>query len=245
MTRYREIADALIAAIHDGGVAVGDLLPGELHLMRHYTASRHTIRAALRRLEELGLVERRRGLGTRVVARSARRSYVHRVASPGELLQYPAQSRLRVLEVRQLSVTAAAARLLGCRSASRWVRIRTLREMQGRQPICRTDIYLLPRYASVAKRIGSDHRSVYQLLEDSHGVHVAEVVVDVTARAMPEDAASVLGVAPDSPSMTVVRRYLDEDGRPFQITVSDHPGDRYAFSQRLRRDWESGWTVQD
>lgn len=245
MTRYREIADNLIAAIQGGGVAVGELLPGELHLMEDYAASRHTIRAALRRLEELGLVERRRGLGTRVVARSARRSYVHRVASPGELLQYPRQSRLRVLEVRRLTVTGALARLLGCRSASRWHRIRTLRDMQGGQPICRTDIYVLPRHADVAKRIGTDHRSVYQLLEESHGVHVAEVVVDVTARSMPEDAASALGVAAGSPSMTVVRRYLDEDGRPFQITVSDHPGDRYAFSQRLRRDWESGWTVQE
>ncbi len=247
MNRYTEIADELIGRIRAGKLAVGALVPGELQLMQDYAASRHTIREALRRLEDLGLIERRRGLGTRVLARKPRRSYVHRVASPEQLLRYPPESRLEVMETATVSGGTALAALLGCRRGSRWVRVRTVRRMgPERPPICRTDVYLLPKYAEIVPRIGRGRKAVYELLEQRYGLHVAEVAVDVTARPMPEEAAARLGVAAGSPSMLVVRRYHDDHGNLFEISVSDHPGDRYGFAQRLRRDWHAGdadWTA--
>jgi DNA-binding GntR family transcriptional regulator len=246
LNRYTEIADDLIGRIRAGRLGVGALVPGELQLMQDYSASRHTIREALRRLEELGLIDRRRGLGTRVLARRPRRTYVHRVASPEQLLRYPPESRLDVAAVTTAVAGAELAGLIGCRPGMRWVRVRTVRRMGAkRPPICRTDIYLLPKYAEIASRIGRGRRAVYELLEQRFGLHVAEVAIDVTARPMPADAASALGVAPDSPSMRVVRRYHDDGGEVFEVSVSDHPGDRYGFAQRLRRDWETGeadWT---
>jgi DNA-binding GntR family transcriptional regulator len=247
MSRYTEIADSLIGRIRAGKLAVGSLVPGELQLMRDYGASRHTIREALRRLEELGLIERRRGLGTRVLARKPRRAYVHRVASPDQLLRYPSESRLDVLDSSSVVIGGELAALLGCRRGSRWVKVRALRRMgPARPPICRTDVYLLPRYADIASRIGRGRRTVYELLEHHHGLHVGEVAIDVTARPMPEDAAALLGVEVGSPSMRVVRRYHDERGALIEISVSDHPGERYGFAQRLRRDWDAGvtdWTA--
>jgi DNA-binding GntR family transcriptional regulator len=247
LNRYTEIADDLIGRIRAGRLAVGALVPGELQLMQDYSASRHTIREALRRMAELGLIERRRGLGTRVLARRPRRTYVHRVASPEQLLRYPPESRLDVTDVATVAAGADLAAMLGCRRGMRWVRVRTVRRMgAARPPICRTDIYLLPKYAEIASRIGRGRRAVYELLEQRFGLHVAEVAIDVSARPMPADAAVALGVAAESPSMRVVRRYHDDAGTVFEVSVSDHPGDRYGFAQRLRRDWETGeadWTA--
>ncbi len=247
MNRYTEIADELIGRIRAGKLAVGALLPGELQLMEDFSASRHTIREALRRLEELGLIDRRRGLGTRVLARKPRRAYVHRVASPEQLLRYPPESRLDVAETTNVVAGAELAELLGCRRGVRWVRVRAVRRMGPvLPPICRTDVYLLPKYAEIVPRIGRGRKAVYELLEQRFGLHVDEVAIDVTARPMPEDAAVALGVEPGSPSMLVVRRYHDEQRGIFEISISDHPGDRYGFAQRLRRDWhagESDWTT--
>lgn len=241
MTRYKQIAEDLIARIRSGRPQLGARLPGELQLMRDYGASRHTIREALRRLEDLGLVERRRGRGTRVIARSAQRSYVHRVASPEELLQYPAESRLVVQQVGSVAARGTLAEAMGCAPGSRWTRVRTLRRMgPGRPPICRTDVYLRPAQAAIAGAIGRGGQAVYEVLEARYGLHVAEVAVDAGACPMPADAAALLGVEPESPSMLVVRRYLDERGRVLLVSMSHHPGDRYAFSQRLRRAWAPG-----
>ena len=245
MTRYRKIAEDLIGQIRSGRVPVGGVLPGELQLMEDFGASRHTIRDALRQLEELGLVERRRGVGTRVLARRPSRAYVHRVGSPSELMKYPRESRMQVSGTGFVVLSGALATLTGCKAGSRWMRIRAVRRMPGRRPpICQVDLYLRPKFAAVAPQVGRTRDLAYQLIERRYGVHVIEVGVDVMARPMPADAAAVLGVESGSPSMTVVRRYRDEQGELLCLSVSEHPGDRYTYAQTLKRAWDTenkGW----
>ena len=245
MTRYREIAEDLIGQIRSGRVPVGGVLPGELQLMEEYGASRHTIRDALRQLEELGLVERRRGVGTRVLARRASRAYVHRVRSPTELMKYPRESRMQVAGSGYVKVSGPQAALLGCKSGARWMRIRAVRRMPGRRPpICQLEVYLRPKYAAVAGQVGRTRDLAFQLIERRYGVPVVEVDVEVMARPMPADAAVALKVEEGSPSMTVVRRYRDERGDMLCVSVSEHPGERYTFAQTLKRVWdtnEAGW----
>jgi DNA-binding GntR family transcriptional regulator len=53
-------------------------------------------------------------------------------------------------------------------------------------------------------------------------------------------------VAHGTPSLTIVRRYTNDAGALFQATISQHPADRYTYSLRLRRGWQSGqagWTA--
>src|SRR5262249_36583387 len=60
------VFDHLLVAIVSGRYAPGARLPGERDLARTLGASRPTLREALRRLGEWGLVEARRGSGVRV-----------------------------------------------------------------------------------------------------------------------------------------------------------------------------------
>jgi DNA-binding GntR family transcriptional regulator len=241
MPRYVEIADDLIARIRAGVLAPGSTLPGELTLMDEYQSSRHTIRDALRRLEELGMIERRRGIGTRVLAAEPVRAYVHRVRSPADLLQYPAGNRIVVASIAGVRAGDEVSRLAGVPASSRWQRVSAVRRLpNGEPPICRLDLYLKPRYADVAELVGRRRTPVYEMLEHLHGVHIAEITVDILARPMPAEAAEALGVEAGGPSMTVVRRYMDKDGDLVQFSVSEHPGDRYSYSQSLRRSWSRG-----
>ena len=68
---YRQISDTLLTGIRDGKFPVGTFLPGELELIDRFDASRHTIREALRVLEDMGLVKRQRGRGTLVLSTEA------------------------------------------------------------------------------------------------------------------------------------------------------------------------------
>jgi DNA-binding transcriptional regulator YhcF (GntR family) len=65
---YRQISDTLLAGIRDGKFPVGSFLPGEMDLISRFDASRHTIREALRVLEDMGMVARQRGRGTVVLS---------------------------------------------------------------------------------------------------------------------------------------------------------------------------------
>jgi DNA-binding GntR family transcriptional regulator len=99
------------------------------------------------------------------------------------------------------------------------------------------DIYVRPEYAGIATLIGRSGGLVAELIERRYGERLAGVDVEIMARAMPAEIASALGVEAGSPSLTTVRRYLGHGRRTFQVTVSEHPGDRFTYSAHLQRGW--------
>lgn len=239
--RYEVVAEALIAEVQSGELAVGSTLPGELELVERFAVSRHTVREALRRLEGLGLIGRHQGIGTVVRAREPQQSYVQSVRSPEELLRYPAESRLVVQEVEPVRANRRLARMIGCPVGSQWVRIRAVRRIrQSHLPICHVDLYVLPEFAGIAEFMGRRAQPVYELIEREFGHRVADVKVEIRAGLVPEALAAVLEVPPGSPSLQVIRRYCGEDRKVFEVSVSEHPAERYTYSIQLRRGWQSG-----
>src|ERR1700723_1282648 len=64
---YQKIADDLREQIESGRLEPGQQLPTEIKLRERYSASRNTVRDAIKWLTSLGLVETRPGQGTFVV----------------------------------------------------------------------------------------------------------------------------------------------------------------------------------
>src|SRR5258708_5587924 len=90
---YRQVVDKLLAKIDSGSIGIGDALLPEPELAQQYAVSRHTMRSALRILQDLGIVDRRPGARTIVKARGPQRSYLQVIRSPQELPQYPESRR--------------------------------------------------------------------------------------------------------------------------------------------------------
>ncbi len=239
--RYRQVADDLIGEIRGGRLRVGQTLPGELELGEHFGVSRHTVREALRRLEELGLIARHQGIGTVVLARESSQSYVQMVRSPAQLMQYPPDTRLAVASSGEVTADRKTARLLGCTTGTRWFLIRAIRRLQPSGPaICWSDIYLLPEYAGVLESIGRRSPPIYELVEQRFGEQIASVQVDLFAGAIAAERARPLREETGTPSLTHVRRYTGRNRRIFEVSVSEHPAGRFTYSLELRRGWRSG-----
>lgn len=67
-SRTEEVLDALVAMIEAADLRIGDKIPAETDLCEQLGVGRTTIREALNRWEGLGLVRRRRGSGTFLIA---------------------------------------------------------------------------------------------------------------------------------------------------------------------------------
>ncbi|ROT96333.1 FadR/GntR family transcriptional regulator [Histidinibacterium lentulum] len=67
-TRGHEVLDALAEMVSRSGLDVGDRLPPEVQMAQQLGVGRSTMREALNRWEGLGLIRRRRGIGTFLVA---------------------------------------------------------------------------------------------------------------------------------------------------------------------------------
>jgi GntR family transcriptional regulator len=90
--RYAALADTLIQSVQRGEYPVGGHLPTEAELCTVFGVSRSTVRQALRVLESSGLIERRQGSGTKVVASHAPVRYVLSLASEADILRYASES---------------------------------------------------------------------------------------------------------------------------------------------------------
>jgi GntR family transcriptional regulator, arabinose operon transcriptional repressor len=66
--KYRKVYEDLLSAISTGAFQPGDRLPSEAELGKHYSTSRITVAKAVNELQQKGLVSRRAGSGTRVLA---------------------------------------------------------------------------------------------------------------------------------------------------------------------------------
>lgn len=96
-TRGVAVLDALADMIKRAGLGVGDRLPPEVTLAARLGVGRSTIREALNRWEGLGLIRRKRGAGTFLVARvSTSRGLVP------TMVRLEGEALLRLIEVRRV-----------------------------------------------------------------------------------------------------------------------------------------------
>jgi DNA-binding GntR family transcriptional regulator len=233
---YQRVADDLIARIRGGEHAVGAMLPTEVELCAAYGVSRHTVREALRLLENMGLVLRRQGAGTIVTARETRDRFVQEISSAEELMQYPENTRLLVLRARSLPVDPAMAAVIGCAPDETWLRVEGIRRVRvTAAPLCYTTLHIPPEYAEVLDAIGNEAGPVYALIERRFGLRVGRVELDIAAATVPAEQAALLEVEPGSAALLIRRRYIDGHGRVFEVSESCHPAPRFTYRLTLRR----------
>lgn len=237
--RYVLLAQRLAEDIAQERYPVGALLPAEAELCNLYNVSRFTVREALRRIQALGLVSRQQGVGTRVVAASPAQGYVHAVSSVEELLQNAQSTRLSDIELEDVVADADLATALRCREGQRFLRITGVRidsTEPAIRPTCSLDIYVADAFAGIRDHVRTHQGAIADLIEARYGQTTMEIVQELSAVALKQSVADRLHVPPGSPGLKIERWYLGQDGRPFQISISYHPGERNSYSMRLRRE---------
>ncbi|OZI66532.1 GntR family transcriptional regulator [Bordetella genomosp. 11] len=234
-----DIAKDLIAGITSGRHPVGTLLPTEFELCEQYGASRYTIRAALQELQQLGLVSRRKNVGTRVESTRPRPVFRPSLASVDDVVQFGAEHLRVVQSVQELAVPDDVARDIGCADGDRWLRISSIRldgERNG-APMAWTDVYVDPAYEEVGDWVrDSPNTLVSTLIESKYDRHIAEIHQEVRAFTLREpQIAAALGIEKGAPALKIVRRYLDAAGDMVEASVTVHPADSFSVSMRLLR----------
>lgn len=236
---YRQISDSLMSGIREGLFPVGTLLPGELDLIDRYGSSRHTVREALRVLEDMGIVKRQRGRGTLVTSTEAQPAFVQSVRDPRELFSYPSNSTFRVLSEGYFDDNQGVAARIGSGVDERWARISGLRTLVNGEPFCWTDIYVLPEYAAIAQQLGRTASPVFEQIAETFGESVERISLEICAGSLTGNRAAALEVAEGTPSLLLYRRYCGNGGRLFEVSVTEHPADSFSFELEFNRGWQS------
>lgn len=236
--RYLVVAQALMRDIEQGKYKVGSMLPTEMEICERFGISRYTAREAIRRLTDVGLVSRRAGIGTTIKAQTASSRYIASISDPTELFAFTRQTRLEVLSDDLIKITGEWARILPEAQGQIWPCFTALRYMEGSDdPIAHTRILVHPAYADIRDRIHQPGATVYRLIEDMHGEHIAELKQDIGCISLPKGIATLLNARTGSPALRVLRYYLGSHENLLSVAVNTYPQDRFTLTTRWRLDW--------
>jgi GntR family transcriptional regulator len=235
--RYLELAEEIGKGIETGTFAVGTLLPSEAELCERHSVSRHTVREATRVLQELGLVARHQGLGTRIQAAKAASRYVLAMDAIPDLWEYVKNTELKVVRRKLVRAKDALTPLPGADPGDTWRLLEAIRYEKTGEPIAWKQVYIDARYDAVAGDVGKRTVPVYSLIEERYGVKTEKVRQEISAVAIPGEAARALKVKAGSSGLAIVRQYLGAEDRVFEVTLSIYPANRFRYSVELKLEY--------
>lgn len=236
LSKHGLVAEALSSEILGGRYKVGDLLPSEPQLSQRFGVSRHTVRAALRTLQQLGLVSSQQGIGTQVQETQLVSRYSHSFSSAEDLLQYATTTRVRVLDRLEVVVDAAMAAQFGCKPGEHWWRIRTVRrDPSGRTVVAYSEIHIPLAFGAALNETARSRQPIFALIERRFKETIVEIQQDIAciSRLKPDESAH-LNVPPNSPGMEITRRYIGRNGRVLEVARSVHPSELFKYSMRVQ-----------
>jgi len=229
-TAYSQLADQLVGEIMGGRYPLGSRLPTEAELCRDTGLARGTVRQALLRIQDAGMISRRPGDGSRVVALAPIDDYQPVAGSPDDIVTLVQRTRILHPQVREVVADTALAARLGVARGSKWhltegPRVRRDRR-QRQRPLCWSE-HFLP-----AGSRGLDIVMSGDFTASQAGAYETEQVV--SAEALDVRLATML--ESECPTALIVtRRQRADDGRLVAIGIHTHPADRYQLRTMIQR----------
>lgn len=237
--RYAQLAKTLLNEITTGKYVKGALLPTEYELCAQFGVSRFTVREAVKRLVQQGLIVRQPGVGSRVISQVGVSQYTQTMSGITDLRQYASETTLHVGVQKIVEIDVKTAERLGASVGETWLYIQGLRSIaQQSQPISFTEVYVAPRFRSIQGIVGQLTLPIYQMIEEQFDCKIKTVQQEIQAMVMTSAIAKKLDAPAKSACLWICRRYLDERDELVEIAMSVHPSDRFSYRESFRREWQ-------
>jgi GntR family transcriptional regulator len=226
--QLQEILEGVVGALDPGAV-----LPSERLLARRYGVARATVTQAIDGLVSRGLVYRVHGSGTFVAEPKFRQ--------PLTLTSFTEDMRARGMTpgsvVRSQAVVPASevvARHLALVPGTPVVHLERVRTADG-EPMALERTHLPAQRLPGLEEADLTDASLYELLERTWGVQVAEADQWASVVRLGEEEAALLHVSAAQPALLFQRVTRDPAGTPVEYVRSLYRGDRYEVHTRLER----------
>ena len=211
----------------------GALLPEEVGLARHFGISRHTLRLAIGRLVNEGLLVRTAGVGTRVCLQPVRTdvnawsSFTREMERLGHRV-----ANFEVRFSRALPPPEVAARFGLVPGGSVWHLLR-VRGWDG-CPAVVAESWLAPDLAFDAG--GDFSRPLYEIVQKANGARPVRSSEEISVARAVEPTAGMLRLAPGEPLLLRKRLVFDKAGKLLEFNFNWYRPDTYVLRLDLEAD---------
>ncbi len=227
---YFQLQDLLQNKIESGEFEAHTSLPTEAELSRQYNVSRATVREALRALVNLGLIEKRHGLGSFVKPRQLTAQLPGLNSFSMEMRSQGHKVKTHVLDKVIVSAPVLVAKALKVVEGSPVLRLKRLRCVDD-EPILVSESYL-PSFVSIDEDFSD---SVYKLFNLKYGLHIVQGKATIEAGLAEPDIANLLKINIGDAILRVIWIAQTEDVQSIEYSDGSYRGDSYRYAIHLQK----------
>ncbi len=239
---YHQVYSVLRQQLLEGRYPADAPIPGEVQLAETFGVSRVTMRHALSRLVQDGLIVRHRGRGTfpdvRLNERHAIGAHGHDLAHGsgllGQLVSSVDGTTITVIDADSVAAPADVARLLEIAPGAPVQKVLRTRGTAG-EPLSLMTTFVPEAVVRPFTRAQLARRPMLQLLEDA-GVEIASARQSLSASLADVRTAQLLSLPVGAALLAVTRVVRDADGRAVQLLRGLYRPDRYEYRMDLSRE---------
>lgn len=228
-TLHERIYSRLRKVISSAGIGVGQKLPTESDLCQQFNVSRITVRHALNRLSNDGLISRTPRRGTIVRSKVPDHRGAWKVDTIDDIVRLGQNASLKVLSYEAIQLRADDAQIL---QESRGFQLTGLRCMRCKA-VGFTSILLPARIGSCFSRVDFNSNTVFTLLMERLDLRVGEIRERIASCAASQRFAERLKCPAGAPLLHVERVYFDVKRRPLELARTWYLSDRFSIQHKI------------
>lgn len=228
---YYQLSKTIEKNIEDGVWKKGEAIPSERVLSEQYNVSRITVRSAINELVLQGKLEKVQGKGTFVIGRSIVQNLGSLYSFTREMEKQGKISSTKLVHMDIITADSKIAKNLGIGPHEKIIYVERLR-CADEQPIMLERTYFKHDDYQFILDIDLKTKSLYQTLENEHGIYINKAIETFKACELTIDEAEKLHCLPRQYGLLVKRTsFTGEKVVCYSTIVSK--GDIFEFTIKL------------
>lgn len=211
----------------------GELFPDELTLANRFGVSRGTVRVALARLVDQRLLERKPGVGTRVLPAPAESSIGEWRSFSREMARRNITVETYFLDARRFAARGRVAQALQIAAGAEVLRLDRVRGWENR-PVLHSRSWFHPRLRLTAAADFS--RPLYELIQTVTGAVAESAREELAAVRATTALARHLQVPAGEPLLLRCHTVFDTGKRPMEFAEVHYVSARFTLTLDLKRE---------
>lgn len=210
----------------------GKLLPSEVVLSEQLGISRNTLRYAITKLVSEGLLERRKGHGTKVLNRGISGRAKNWLSFTQEMKTLGLKPHNFELHISWCVPSKEVLEFFGLEEGTK---VLTMERLRGKENF--PFVYFISYFNPLIGMTGDENftQPLYNTLEEKFGIVVLSSLEEVSAIKASEFLSNKLSLEPGEPILFRKRKVLDKKDVPIEFNLGYYRGDSFVYSFESQR----------
>jgi len=205
----------------------GKMIPNEMELSKQFHISRNTLRQAISKLVNEGLLIRKKGVGTKVAHKSITGGVQNWHSFSQEMKMLGIEVRNFELHITLKKISDPIASFFGVEEGTRCVVLERLRG-KPEYPF----VFFISYFNPSLPMTGEEDfvKPLYEMMEKQYGIVVKLSKEEISARLAGPELAEKLEISSDDPILVRKRFVYDDKGVPVEYNIGYYRADSFTYT---------------